>query len=89
MFFFKKYKDQYLRLFFLYSEVFYKVLKFLYLRIVKAMPFKNKTALHQKIHNLCVLTGKSTAITRKYRLSGISLRTLMGFKFFFCLQKAS
>ena len=49
----------------------------------------NKTALKSKIHNRCILTGRSRSIFRKFKISRMALRTLVSSKRITGLSKIS
>jgi len=89
-FFFKVAKDKKRRRLFYGKEIYLKILKFLFLVLsikgIKGILYK-KLLSKYNIHNLCVSTGKSKGLFRKYKVSRITLRGLSRSLFFLVCKK--
>lgn len=92
-------KDSKKRQFYKKTELFQKILKFLFLyvnnNILKLIVQKNQyykiynNHYKTKIKNFCVVTGRSRGIFQKLKISRIVFRLLGNEGLFFGLQKAS
>jgi len=97
MIFFKRIKSLKHRDLFYKYEIYFKVLKILFINLIS----KNILSLYKlsyytkflkkknQIHNFCIISSKASSIFRKYRISRHFFRRLNASCFFFGLKKAS
>lgn len=94
----KKIKDINKREVFIKHEILQRLVKILYFHFdINALRFSllniysvvNKNSFKTRVNNICVISGRSRSIHKKFKLSRILIRELSGQSLFFGLKKAS
>jgi len=98
MIFFKKLKSIKQRQLFYKYEIYFKVLKLLFIYLysnmfnfgnVKLRYFMKFFKEKNQIHNMCILTSKTSSLFRTFKISRHQVRGLSDICFLFGLKKAS